>query len=185
GVQTCALLISYLLLAGAAFIVSTQLVDVKVDTPPVQFKDISLLLKKKPFIIFLVVIVFITISHRANDSFMGIYIASLGGSEDMIGMAWVAGVVSGAIVFATAGFWFKKLHPLILIIIAGSLYSIRWYLYAYVDDPLWIVSLQFLHGLTFGVFYLTAFQYVSRIIPKILQSTGHLMFVSVFFGLSG
>ncbi len=48
-----------------------------------------------------------------------------------------------------------------------------------------IVGLQFLHGLTFGVFYLTAFQYVTRLIPKLLQSTGHLVFVSVFFGLSG
>ncbi|UOQ87341.1 MFS transporter [Gracilibacillus salinarum] len=175
----------YFILATAGFIVSTQLVDVKVDTPPIQFKDIGILLKKKPFIIFLVLIVFITIAHRANDSFIGLYIASLGGSEDLIGVAWFAGVASEAIVFATAGFWFRKYHPLIFIIAAGLLYSIRWFLYAVFDDPMLIVALQFLHGLTFGVFYLTAFQYVSRLIPKMLQSTGHLVFVSTFFGLSG
>lgn len=175
----------YLVLAFTAFIVSTRLVDVKVDAPPIQFKDIHLLIKRKPYIIFLILIVFITISHRANDSFIGIYIGSLGGSEDLVGFAWFAGVASEAIVYATARFWFKKLHSLIFIIGAGLLYSIRWYLYAIVDDPMWIVGLQFLRGLTFGVFYLTAFQYVTRIIPNMLQSTGHLVFVSVFFGVSG
>ncbi|MGP4039329.1 MFS transporter [Gracilibacillus sp. D59] len=175
----------YLLLAGAAFIVSTRLVDVKVETPPIQFKDIGSLIKTKPYLIFLFIIVFITISHRANDSFIGIYIASLGGSEDMIGFAWFAGVASEAIVFATAGLWFRKFHPLIFIIGAGLLYSIRWYFYATFDDPMLIVALQFLHGLTFGVFYLTAFEYVTRLIPKMLQSTGHLVFASTFFGLSG
>ncbi|SHM70755.1 MFS transporter [Gracilibacillus kekensis] len=175
----------YLVLAVAAFIVSTRLVDVKVETPPIQFKDIGLLVKKKPFVIFLILITLITISHRANDSFIGIYIASLGGSEDLIGFAWFAGVASEAVVFATAGLWFRKYHPLIFIIGAGILYSIRWYFYAVFDDPTLIVALQFLHGLTFGVFYLTAFQYVTRIIPKMLQSTGHLVFVSTFFGISG
>ncbi|GAE92119.1 hypothetical protein JCM21714_1100 [Gracilibacillus boraciitolerans JCM 21714] len=175
----------YLLLAGAAFIVSTRLIDVKVEAPPIQFKDINLLVKKKPFIIFLVLITFITISHRANDSFIGIYITSLGGSEDLIGFAWFAGVASEAIAFATAGLWFRKFHPLIFIVGAAFIYSIRWYLYAIIDDPMGIIALQFLHGLTFGVFYLTAFQYVTRIIPKMLQSTGHLVFLSTFFGLSG
>lgn len=175
----------YLVLAGAAFIVSIRLVDVKVETPPIQLNDIGLLLKMKPYLIFLTLIVFITISHRANDSFIGIYIASLGGSEDLIGFAWFAGVASEAVVFATAGLWFRKFHPLIFIIAAGILYSIRWFFYATFSDPMLIVALQFLHGLTFGVFYLTAFQYVTRLIPKMLQSTGHLVFVSVFFGLSG
>ncbi|WP_163538509.1 MFS transporter [Gracilibacillus sp. YIM 98692] len=175
----------YLCLAFACFIVSTRLVDVKVETAPVQLKDVRLLIKKKPFVIFLVLITFITISHRANDSFIGIYIASLGGGEDLVGIAWFAGVASEAIIFATAGYWFKKFHPLIFIIGAGLLYSIRWYFYAIFEDPMFIVGLQFLHGLTFGVFYLTAFQYVTRVIPNILQSTGHLVFVSVFFGFSG
>ncbi|SER27944.1 MFS transporter, PPP family, 3-phenylpropionic acid transporter [Gracilibacillus ureilyticus] len=175
----------YLVLAVAAFLSSTRLVDVKVETRPVQFNDIGLLMKKKPFLIFLGLIVLITITHRANDSFMGIYIAQLGGSEQLVGFAWFAGVASEAIVYATAGKWFRKFHPLIFIIGAGVLYSIRWFLYASFEDPVLIVALQFLHGLTFGIFYLTAFQYVTRIIPKLLQSTGHLVFVSVFFGISG
>src|SRR5690625_5520445 len=48
-----------------------------------------------------------------------------------------------------------------------------------------LIYLQGLHGLTFGIFYLAAFDYITLIIPKLLQSTGHLVFSAVFFGVSG
>ncbi|MCT2537741.1 MFS transporter [Aquibacillus koreensis] len=175
----------YLILGGVVLAVCFKLTDVKVNAKRIQLSDVKLLIKNHPFTIFLAMIMLITITHRANDSFMGIYISQLGGDERLIGIAWFVGVASEALVFAFAGHWFKKYHPLIFIIAAGVLYSVRWFGYAIFDEPIYIVILQFLHGLTFGVFYLTAFSYVSRLIPKILQSTGHLVFVSVFFGLSG
>ncbi|MRH44271.1 MFS transporter [Aquibacillus halophilus] len=175
----------YLFFATLALLVTFILKDVKVETKPIQFSDVKVLLKNKPFIIFLFFIMFLTITHRANDSFIGIYIASLGGSESIIGLSWFIGVTSEALVFAFAAFWFRKFHPLIFIIAAGLLYSFRWFSYSIIDDPSIVVAFQVLHGLTFGVFYLSAFQYVTRLIPKNVQSTGHLLFVSVFFGLSG
>lgn len=175
----------YLALGLAALLVCLKLTDVKVEGSKIQLKDVKRLVKNHPFIIFLFLVMFITITHRANDSFVGIYISQLGGTERLIGISWFVGVASEALVFAFAGYWFKKYHPLIFIIGAGFLYSIRWFLFAAIENPIYIVALQFLHGLTFGVFYLTAFQYVTRLIPKVLQSTGHLVFVTVFFGISG
>lgn len=175
----------YLFFGAIALLVTFRLTDVKVDSDPIQLKDVTTIIKNKPFIIFLLFIMFLTVTHRANDSFMGLYIVELGGSEGLVGLAWFVGVLTEALVFATAGFWFKKFHPLVFIIFAGFIYSIRWFIYAAVDDPMQIIGLQFLHGLTFGVFYLAAFNYVSRLIPKLLQSTGHLIFFATFFGISG
>lgn len=175
----------YLLFGTIALLIILQMKDVETTPDPVQLKDIGILIRNKPFIIFLLFIMFITISHRANDSFMGLYITQLGGSEGLVGLAWFIGVASEAAVFAFAGFWFRKYHAFIFIIIAGILYSIRWFAFAGVGDPMHIIFLQVLHGLTFGIFYLTAIDYVTRIIPKLLQSTGHLIFYSVFFGVSG
>src|SRR5699024_5836932 len=137
------------------------------------------------FLIFLFLMLFLTVTHRASDSFIGLYIAQLGGSERLVGLAWFVGVLSEAAVFALAGFWFRKYHALVFVIGAGILYSIRWFLFAAAGDPMYIIALQFLHGLTFGIFYLAALDYVTRLIPKLLQSTGHLVFYSVFFGISG
>ncbi|WP_106494694.1 MFS transporter [Lentibacillus sp. Marseille-P4043] len=175
----------YLFFGTCALIVALRLTDVKVESDPIRLKDISKIIRNKPFFLFLFMIMFLSISHRANDSYIGLYIAQLGGSEGMVGLAWFVGVASEAAVFALAFFWFRKFHTLIFIIIAGVLYSIRWFLYAVIDDPIYIIPLQVLHGLTFGIFYLSAFQFISRLIPKLLQSTGHLVFYAVFFGISG
>ena len=71
------------------------------------------------------------------------------------------------------------------IILAGVIYSVRWILYGFIEDPLLIVGLQFMHGLSFGIFYVSSFAYITRLIPKLLQSTGHLFFYAIFFGISG
>ncbi|GAB3043267.1 MFS transporter [Virgibacillus ainsalahensis] len=183
GVQY--MLLPYLFFGFLALLIVFQLKDVKVESEPVQFKDVGKIIKNKPFLIFLLMILFLTITHRANDSYMGLYITQLGGSEGLVGIAWFVGVLAEAAVFAFAGFWFRKYHPLIFIIAAGILYSTRWFLYAWIEDPIYIIALQFLHGLTFGIFYLSAFEYVTRLIPKLLQATGHLLFFATFFGLSG
>ncbi|WP_019378778.1 MFS transporter [Virgibacillus halodenitrificans] len=179
------MIIPFLCFGFLAFLVTFRLTDVKVESDPIRIQDVIVLVKNKPFIIFLFCMIFITISHRANDSFIGLYIAQLGGSEGLVGVAWFVGVLTEALVFATAGFWFRKYHSLIFVIIAGILYTIRWFFYAAATDPAYIIALQFLHGLTFGIFYTAAFDYVTRLIPRLLQSTGHLVFFATFFGVSG
>jgi PPP family 3-phenylpropionic acid transporter len=52
-------------------------------------------------------------------------------------------------------------------------------------SPWFILSLQITHGLTFGVFYIAAFQIVNKLIPEHLQATGHVLFITVIFGLAG
>ncbi|MFD1360873.1 MFS transporter [Lentibacillus salinarum] len=175
----------YLLFGTIALIVTFRLTDVNVESDPVQLSDIQRLIRNKPFMLFLLFMMFITMTHRASDSFIGLYIAQLGGNEGLVGVAWFVGVASEALVFALAGRWYRKYHTLIFVIFAGIVYSLRWFLYAAADDPMYIIALQFLHGITFGVFYLAALDYVTRLIPSLLQSTGHLMFYAVFFGISG
>ncbi|MFC3039429.1 MFS transporter [Virgibacillus xinjiangensis] len=183
GVQY--MLLPYLFFGFLALLVVFQLSDVRMDAKPVQLKDVRKLSGNKPFLLFLGIMLCLTISHRANDSYIGLYITELGGSEGLVGTAWFIGVLTEAAVFATAGFWFRKFHPLIFIILAGILYTLRWFLYSWVEDPVYVLGLQVLHGLTFGIFYLSAFEYVTRLIPRLLQATGHLVFFATFFGLSG
>lgn len=179
------LFIPYMAMTIILFIVTTQLVDVKVTTKPVQLRDVTVLLKNKPLLLFLLVMFLVTITHRANDSFIGLYIGEVGGRDSLVGLAWFMGVFSEAMVFMFAGKWFRKFHPLVFMILAAWIYAFRWFAYAFIADPYVIVVLQVFHGLSFGIFYVTSFQFVSRLIPEHLQATGHLMFMTVYFGFSG
>lgn len=159
--------------------------DVTSDSSPARLKDIKLLITNKPFIIFLLLMMFITITHRANDSFIGIYIAELGGSERFVGISWFISLISEATIFALAFIWFNRKKALNLIVLASFIYVVRWLLFSFVDNPIHIIGLQVLHGLTFAIFYLAALDFVTRLIPNMLKATGHLIFYSTFFGISG
>lgn len=177
--------IIYILFGLIMLFIVFRITDVNVESDPVQLKDVNKLIHNKPLIFFLILMMFITITHRANDSFIGLYIAELGGAEGFVGIAWFIGLVSEAIVFATSRYWFRKYHALTFIVIASVIYTFRWFLFAAIDLPIYIIILQVLHGVTFGIFYVAAFEYVTRITPKLLHSTAHLVYYSVFFGVSG
>lgn len=179
------LIVPYMIMGVIALIVSFQLIDVKIDVDPIQFRDLKKLVQNRPYLLFLGLILLLTIPHRTNDSYIGLFIEQLGGNESIIGVAWFIGVASEAAVFALAPFWYRHFHPLVFIILAGFLFTIRWFLYAWINEPMLIVILQMFHGLSFGIFYMSAFQYITRLIPKSLQATGQLLFMSVFFGASG
>lgn len=177
--------IPFLVFALIALFVALSVNDVPTSQKPVDLKQALRLVTNKNFMLFLFLIIFITITHRTSDSYIGLFIVEKGGAESLIGWSWFIGVASEAIVFATATFWFRKYHELTFIIVAAVLYSIRWYLMSILQEPLLILPLQMMHGLTFGIFYLCAFSFVSKQIPSHLQSTGHLLFYTVFFGISG
>jgi MFS transporter, PPP family, 3-phenylpropionic acid transporter len=155
------------------------------SSKPVSLGSAWKLRKDRELLLFLGFIMTISLTHRMNDSFIGLYIVDLGADESVIGMAWFIGVTAEALMFAFSTYWMRRFHPLTLIALAAALYTVRWILLFLAPEPGYVLMIQVTHGIAFAVFYLTAFQFVSRLVPKELESTGHLLFISVFFGVSG
>lgn len=174
----------YIFFGLIATIVAFRLKDVQVSSTPVKIKDVSTLIRNAPFMIFLVLMVILMITHNTSDRFIGLYLGELGGSERLVGVAWFVGVISEAVVYFLAGAWYRKFHPLAFVIIAGVLFTGRWFSYGLIDSPAIIIILQVLHGLSFGIFFIAAFDYITRLIPDLLMSTGHLLFFA-FIGIAG
>ena len=159
--------------------------DSRPSKKPVYLTGAVKLLRNKKLVMFLLFIFTISLTHRMNDSFIGLFVVELGGNESFIGMVWFVGVFAEAMVFMLSAYWMHRFHPLTNISIAAFLYTLRWLLMFLINDPFPLLFIQVLHGLTFGIFYLTAFQFVTRLLPEEFESTGHLLFISVFFGISG
>ena len=175
----------YIIIGSILLMIAFKVTDVETDETPINLKDMLIIAKNVPFLVFLFIIMFVTVTHRANDSFISIFITELGGSEGLAGMSWFIALVSEATIFATAGYWFRKYNPVTFLIIGGIIYALRWLIYGITTNPYIIIVLQLMHGMTFAVFYVAAIDYVTRIIPSRLHSSGHLIFYSVMFGISG
>ncbi|ADU30421.1 MFS transporter [Evansella cellulosilytica] len=159
--------------------------DSEPSKKPVQLLSAVKLIKDKKLLIFLLMIFAIGLSHRINDSFISLYIVELGGNETYIGVSWFLGLSTEVLTFALSVYWLKRYHLLTYISVAAVIYFIRWVLLAFVPDANFLLAVQVLHGISFGLFYLSAFQFVSRLVPEELESTGHLLFISIFFGFAG
>lgn len=179
------LMYPYLLFSLLTFVICWKLTDVNVPGDPVNFKGAVSAVLQPRFVVFLLLIMFITIGHRTNDIFSGLYINELGGDESLVGLSWFVGVTCEAMIFLFSPIWLRWLNEMTYMIIAAALYGLRWILISGASSPMEVVWLQAMHGLTFGVFYLCAFQYVTSYFPAKFRSTGQQVFISVFFGLSG
>jgi len=175
----------YMVFTILTLLIVRKVSDANVSSKPISLGSAVKMVTKPSFFLFLICIMFITIPHRTNDTYVGIYINQLDGSESMIGWAWFVGVIVEAIVLMLSAYWIRLLNETTYLIIAATIYGIRWQLVSLVESPVHVVMLQALHGVTFGIFYVCAFQFVSKIVPRELQATGQLLFMSIFFGLSG
>ncbi|WP_246939550.1 MFS transporter [Bacillus pinisoli] len=179
------IMVPFLLFTIIFLVSSFRLQDVKASDKPVQLSDAFQLIRDLRFVLFLLVALTITIAHRANDVYLSVFIKELNGDEMMIGWAWFVGVSVEVFVFAISHLWFKKFHELTFIMIAALLYGIRFIGMSFATSPIELFFYQPLHGIIFGIFFTASFSYVTKIVPLELQSTGHVLLVSVFFGYSG
>ncbi len=159
--------------------------DVKVSERKVSNGDFLSLFTDRRFVAFLFVIVAVTLAHRTNDSFISLHLKHLGADESIVGWAWFIGVMTEVLVLAFSYKWFKGYHELTFIALAAFLYIIRFLLIGLIQDPYLILLVQPLHGLCFGIFFPAALQYVTKIVKPEVQSTAHVLLITVFFGVCG
>ncbi|WP_159881337.1 MFS transporter [Paenibacillus puerhi] len=151
----------------------------------VSLSDFTKLLGNKRFLWFLFLVFLLMLPHRMNDSLLALHLKDLGGSDILVGWAWALAAASEIPTFALFGRYLSRFHELALLGVVAVLYTLRWLLFGWIDDPLILTLLQASHCVTFAVFWITAVQYVVRLVPAHLQSTGQSLLSMVFLGLAG
>lgn len=153
--------------------------------PPISLSSFKKLLRNKKYIWVMIISFIIFTPHKMNDSLFTIYLADLGASEQQIGLAWMFATFSSVPIFALTGMLLKSFKEMSLLMVAAFLFSMRWFLYGVWDDPQVLTYLQLFQGVTFPLFFVAVYHYVTKLIPKELIATGQLLFVATTIGLGG
>ncbi|WP_332694331.1 MFS transporter [Halalkalibacter lacteus] len=159
--------------------------DVVRKSEPVTKEGLVKLFTNTRIIWFLILVLFLAIPHRMNDSLLAIYLMDMGAKESQVGTAWMVATLSTVPVLACMGYLVRRYNEFGLFVIAGFMYSLRWILYSMASEPNTLVFLQILHSLTFPVFFVSAITYLTRIVPDELRATGQTMFAAIFGGIAG
>lgn len=168
-----------------SFLLIWGMPDAPVTGKPVTWTSLKSFLSNRETILFLVLVFISSVPARMNDTFLGVYIAELGGSPELVGLAWFIAAGSEIAVFALSFWWLRSGREMIIITVAGAFYSLRFLLSAFITDPDWMAYLQILQLLTFPIFYSAAIQYLYNIVPEEWRSTGQTVLALLFFGVSG
>jgi PPP family 3-phenylpropionic acid transporter len=151
----------------------------------IRLHDFGILFRNRMLVWFLILVLMLAIPHRINDVMLTLHLAELGASDSVLGVAWAVAALGELIAFALFGKYLRRFHELAVIGFAAVLYTIRWLATVWIDDPAMVVALQFSHLVTFALFWMAAIQYIVRIVPPELSSTGQSLISAVFLGLSG
>ena len=96
---------------------------------------------------------------------------SLGFTYDFIGTAWAIGVGTEVLLMTQAHRILSWISPVRLLALCGLLATIRWALLSELTTPTEILLSQPLHGVTFGMFYLSMVNQVQKHAPTELRAT--------------
>ncbi|HYQ82334.1 MAG TPA: MFS transporter [Anaeromyxobacteraceae bacterium] len=114
--------------------------------------------------------------------FFGVFVRDLGLPSSLTGLGMAVGV--GAEVLALLAFprLRRRFSLRALFAVAFAATSLRWWLLSRSGAAAAVVGLQAVHGLTFGVFWGSAVEAMSALVPARLRATGQALFGAVVFG---
>ncbi len=136
------------------------------------------LLSQPQFVLFVATASLLQASHAVYNGFSTLHWRAAGISETVIGGLWAEGVIAEILLFAVSGFLIARVGPIGLLALAGVSGVVRWTVLAQTTDLTALLSVQFLHAITFGAVHLGAMHFVARTAPPGLAATAQGIYAS-------
>ena len=152
------------------------------DRPDVRFPAF-VLLRQKPFLVFIAAVGLLQSSHAVLYVFGTIHWRAAGLTDDVIGALWAEGVIAEIILFAFSGAVVARVSPIRLMCIAAAAGIIRWAILANTTDIGMLFATQWLHGLTFGAAHLAAMHHLLRTVPEHMSASAQSLYSGLATGL--
>lgn len=173
-------------LAGAATVLSLSNNKREYATAHVSLSEgLRELLGNRLFMLFLIACFFVNQTLTAYNSFFVLAFQEAGGSYSLVGTALLLASLTNVPSMLLAAKILKAWGHERTLLLAAFFYALRWAIQWLFPIPMVMVGIQVLHGLSFGLFYVAAVEYVAAAAGKRMQATGQSIFYMVFSGLGG
>ncbi|XP_023238107.1 major facilitator superfamily domain-containing protein 6-like [Centruroides sculpturatus] len=116
-------------------------------------------------IVFICFAFYIGIISTLLNTFLFWYLADLGASKTLMGMALFINCISEIPTYFYSFKIIEKLGHFITTFFALICYSIRYFMYSALEDPWYVLPVEVMQGLTYRLFYLTLSSYAKKISP--------------------
>ena len=141
------------------------------------------ILKSKYWLIFLGMTLVAGMGMSVINTYFLIYMEDAGIQRSIMGFALALATAAEIPVMLASNWLMRKFRSRGMIVIGLSFISLRLILLALFPQPIFIFSLQLIHGLTFAAVWLAGINYVAENTPPGLQATTQAIFGGVMMNL--
>ncbi|WP_308638726.1 MFS transporter [Paenibacillus silvisoli] len=170
---------------GLALLLSFTLKDYQGPKRKVDFVGFLKIIRQPSILTYFAIVLVVSIAHRMYEGFLVVTMRELGADDSLVGIAWMISAISEIPVLYLLGKYGHKFKELPLLAIASLMYALRFWLIGEISSPGWIIPIQAMHSITFGIYMVTALRYLSRIIPDEFRSSGQAVYAIVWSGIAG
>ncbi|WP_339224015.1 MFS transporter [Paenibacillus sp. FSL H8-0332] len=127
----------------------------------------------------------LAIGYRMNEAFLTISLKGMNAGDEVVGWALLASALSEIPIFFLLSRYGDKFKELPLLAFASLMFTLRFLFMSLAQEPGTVVAIQAMHSISFGIYYVTAVRYITRIIPDHLRATGMALFTVVWSSGAG
>ena len=139
-------------------------------------------LRNQSLLLLLVTAYLLACSSAIMYVFLGIHIRELGGSTSLVGMAFATSAFSELPIVAFGAWFLRRFGPTRLLGIALVVYAVRYLAFSLVTDPVWILPVQLLHGISYGIYLMASVTLAHRVGGRARAATAQALLTAVSFG---
>lgn len=128
-------------------------------------------LSRRPVLLFLLGNICYYLGHSTYDAYFGLHVERLGFDDAFIGWAWTIGVGAEIAVMLAAPLFLHRVRGGVLLGLCAAAASTRWGLLSVLTSRWALWALQLLHGVTFGLWYLSMVKFIQTRAPEHLRTS--------------
>jgi MFS transporter, PPP family, 3-phenylpropionic acid transporter len=153
--------------------------DQSVVKSSVDWREALSLLKSPIIALFLIATGAVQSAHAVLYVFGTLHWRAQGISTGWCGMLWAIGIVAEIALFSAPTAIIRRIGALPLMAIGAFGAVVRWSLMGFDPSLPFLVSLQILHGATYGASHLGAMHLLSRIVPEAQSGVGQALYATL------
>lgn len=132
---------------------------------------------------FLLGLFLVGLSFSSINSFLILFMKSMGGGEGLFGLSVALAGVSELPVFLFSPILLRKLTARRMLALGMLMMVVRCTLISLLVDPRMILLLQLMHGLTFSMIWIAGVSFTNEIAPPGMGATAQALFSTTLLGL--
>jgi MFS transporter, PPP family, 3-phenylpropionic acid transporter len=153
------------------------------ERQPMQYSaGLQDLLGNRALVLLLVTAFLLAVGYAVIYVALGIHIQSLGGTTDLVGIAFAVGAAAELPAFLFGSKIIRKIGERRVIVMAIAFYGLRYALIGLITDPNWIVPVQALHMLSFAAFLVASVPLAHKIVLGEHPATTQSLLTTFSFG---